>query len=568
MTLTSASGTAVPLYTLAIGPVPGGGTTISIPIKIDTFGSEINGGYKELRGTILGSDAIANPSYMRSWIPAQLSIASTEPAAMQPGTVVFDGYVQRPPNLYGIGLAEFKAVGASAVVEDAHQNLMYRVDPDPQDWGEKDGDPYGYEDNSSNFTVSTQTGNLRFTREGGGADFTGTDRTGVCIWFPGFVYVDVLGQQRGPNMIKGHTKRTWSSGSTTLEIYRATGPVGAKTQIGADLSLNDSVKPRSYDFSLTTATRQDLLRIDCHNTNNVTITGRSQYVAISNVKIYDIAQTDDWVAGWKTVTVAGDRSIVYDLSKRLGFSASASTIAATTALVLPLIWLQQNPLSDLLDRLATFSGFWWGCYNRDVAGKFQLYFSPWGSGSSTNWYTTMSEIVGKPDPSDAQINQAKVFYNDSKGFYRQVVVNADGLNGRPTDPFAGTVRALTATPKTLTYSLSDKQSDSILATAIGDAIIKDQAVPQYQGGFSLLSARQGSAGGTEKPGALLRAGDTVTVTDWLGGITPRTFRVYGTSNSSTLTTVDAGQKASTLEQLLSQAEKLTEQHKKWVATSG
>jgi len=490
----------VPKVDVVFGPLPPDGANYVTISVSDLEYSSGHGGYLELSGKISADDYATNVQYLKSWLPVKVVIAE----GIDIGDVIWDGLLFDPAPTE-TGEFEIKAQGGKAFLEDGRMSLCYMMITSPGDWGGRDGDPYNFDANDPQYEVTTDTA-IRFRREGGGAAYSTNTNSGVCFWMPGFTF----------NRIKFHVHKTWTTPNTVLKVFNFKGPTGARTLI-KQISLNGAAD--DFDQNIIFATPKDGIEImmDCLKT--VTANGRSEKCVVSNIRLYDIASTDDWVSGGSV------KGVVADFVTRMGVYTTDDTInPSTVGSVLPAFWDRADSLDGFMDGLSNWEApHWWGVFERDVVGKYRVAFSPWGSGAGRAWTIDMSEVNDRPAAEDDVYNRARIFYTSVHGKKKSITIDAN------PDPLAGTSRSIAfGKPREFPYEIDEelKQMDTVFATKIGNAALVDHAESKWSGQINVNSLW---LDGVEHTSLLARHGDTLTITNWPTGGS-KTFYINETTH--------------------------------------
>lgn len=508
-------------------------------VKDYQFGSEVNGGYTGFECYITEAEFLAGANVYKAWEIVQVKIASTETAPMIPDTGVWTGMIWPKPQRMSDGWVRIAAVGGSQIAKELFKTLLFRMDG-PSFWMNR----------------STEEANLPDGAEGLDADPNGRLKFHVA---PRAAYA--VGNADGLVAIAEEaliTKLTYvlrkhaHHPSWQLRARGFNAPLFEENEslmmhIGAHtLGSTGPANMSTITFDLPTAKNAVNLDIRCTGSPVKVSEGGDFVIRALTPRCYGLATTANYMASQVVGVVATNCD--YD---------ATGNVASTTP-VLPLFWHRDNPLSALLDDMAVYEYRYWRVLGLNASNKFKLEFSPWtGTGTlSTTWFTTMAEIIQRDVQGSAeQFNQFKIGWRTVGGRWRVTTVNCDGVNGRPTDPFAGTARGLDRQPRVMPLDLDDVYPSAVVPTNYGDKLAKDFGREQFEGTITLYSARQTTSNGTEKPAPMILAGDWLTVTDWPGagaGGTPgtRTFPIHHTNTVQDKTTLTVGRNPSKTEQLL------------------
>jgi hypothetical protein len=337
-------------------------------------------------------------------------------------------------------------------------------------------------------------------------------------------------------------KTAWQTSNTEMRAYELDYPNGTlATMMSPAISLNGSGADQT-NLTRTPSVPRECLGFYMWCVNAATANPPHQYAQVLNIRLYGIADDDTWVSGGLTKGVVNDLAV-----NRMGMATNATINPATTGPILPVMWDASAPLSSLLDTLAEYEGRWWGVLERDGTGKWLMAFSPWGSGAGRAWTTTLAQVNGRPAFAGDVYNQARVDYKTLDGSDASVTVNA------APDPLAGTARSLVGGfPRTYIYTIPEDQiqTDGVLATKVANSILTDHNASQWTGSLELVSA---TLSGTETSAVRMRAGDTLTISDW--PYAAKTFRIYETRHTQVGSTITIGRRAYAFEQAVAQIAK-------------
>lgn len=496
-----------PKYTVTVGartPVVGG-------LK---FGSIINGGHHRLEGFISNTERTTGGSNYNAWTTMSVEIAAGETGA---GTVVWDGYVARtvqpsPDNkcrLYGVGAAE--------IARTTYKTLLFRVD-DLSLWQARDSDDANFPANYRHISAEVD-GRPLFHADAGAY---GVNNIGglACV------LEDV-----------GITKITFRNNKGTLSATQATaansfawvnrafappllnGDSNNAVQVGVNANVGNIAQGAVVTRTVT-GTQRAAITLELMCTQAITLSETSVLnIAAAKPKVYGLATSDTYYAS-DVVTYVGGTTLGWN----------TTLVQPTTTLILPVYFKRSSPLADLLDQMCDADQMFWRVKNRS-AGVFQLEFSSWTHAASVPWHVSVADpAVGKYEieGSDDLVNAVKVHYKSVTGRPLKYTVYADGLEGRPQDPFTGTVRSRTNKPVFLDYDIDDPQPDNTYPIAVANGLIKEYAVQQYEGTVELASAHQTTLAGTEKYASQSMAGDKLVIAD---GVQPGTYRITEAEHS-------------------------------------
>lgn len=514
MTLTSRNGTEFPDLQVVAG------NRVTVPYGSTHYDEAIDGGMESLTFQIPDQERKDFPQiWGRNGTPIMLRVHADETAAMQPGERVWQGTIWRVGPASS-GLCDVVAVGGSMKMRRSQQDVMFAVDALAQ-WSERDDEDANGPHNHENFTVKVDGSKLHFVADPNAYGYGNS---------AGFALVVTGAKARKITAILDQDK---THPNFSLRIRRFTAPLEGRnanlmTQLGNLVNLGNATDgqliSRASHSVANRAQAQNAINVDMMMTNaGGVVNDKPQAIWLQQVRVWDRADTDDYFS----------TQVMQVLATLMNYD-SAKVVNFTVPRVLPLFHDRSQSLDALADLMSTFQqGFWLVNYRTGATGPFELTFTTWGGTHTTTWYTTMAEIKGDSlEPSRDLYNAQRVYYRTTSGRQRNVVVFADGLNGRPGDPFQGTEFAINQSPLYAPpIDMPDRQADSTLALGVAELSIKDLAIDRLQGDLRVLSLHTGSPTGPEFPACLAHAGDQLVIADYPeagpGGIPgPKTLRLY------------------------------------------
>lgn len=551
MTLTSRNGTSFPDLQVVAG------SRTTVPSGNTAYTEIVDGGMDALTFEIPESERVAYPQvWGKNGTPIKLQVHSDETAAMLPGDKIWEGTLWKvgPGDN---GMCKVVAAGGSMRMRRSYQDVMFSIHA-MSPWGERDDEDANGPRQHENFSGGVQSSKLHYKAEANPYGF------GNSFGFT--IVVDGAKARK----FKAVIEKNLDLPDLSIRVRTHTAPLPNRDasqmiQIGNLVNLGSAnpdgtVIERTYQSPANRALAKNAINVDLMASKSTGFTlSQPRNVWLRQVVVYDRATDDTYYSSDAMTTLAA----------LMNLNAS-KVVAYTSPIVLPLFHQRSSSLDALADLMSTYQqAFWLVGFRNAGDGKFELTFTTWGGANTTTWYTTYEALKGHSlENSRDVVNAQQVYYRTLSGRQKFVTRFADGLSGRPADPFAGSEFAYGSLPIFgEPIDMPDRQSNNTLALGVADLAIKERAVDRLQGDLRLTSLWTATAGGTvsgtEKPACFAHAGDQLVVVNFpeagAGGLPgPKTLRLYQKDGDDWGVGFTTDNRPTSVERFLARREKLME----------